>query len=88
MRILSGPAAEPDTTRSENTIGGFNLHAFVPIQADDRRGLERLLRYMGRRPISEQRLSEASDGRIIVKLLVALRNVRNKQRVLCPVDLD
>jgi len=43
---------------------------------------------MGRPPISEQRLSEASDGRIIVKLLVALRNVRNKQRVLCPVDLD
>jgi hypothetical protein len=38
------------------------------ISADDRDGLERLLRYMGRPPISEERLSQAADGRIIVRL--------------------
>ncbi len=31
-------------------------------------GPKRLLRYMGRPPISEERLSQASDGRIIVQL--------------------
>lgn len=38
------------------------------ISADDRDGLERLLRYMGRPPISEERLSQAADGRIVIRL--------------------
>ena len=51
---------------------------FTAISANDRQGLERILRYMGRPPISEERLSLASpfakatgdrsDGSIIVRL--------------------
>lgn len=41
---------------------------FTAISAADRDGLERILRYMGRPPISDQRLSLASDGSIIVGL--------------------
>jgi hypothetical protein len=49
-------------------VDGFNLHASTAILADDRDGLERILRYMGRPPISEERLSQAADGRIVVRL--------------------
>jgi hypothetical protein len=68
MRVFSEPASEFDTYREERSVDGFNLHASTAISADDRDGLERLLRYMGRPPISEERLSQAADGRIIVRL--------------------
>ena len=54
--------------REERTVAGFNLHVSIPIQGDDRRGLERQLQYMGRPPLSEQRLSKTSDGKLVVKL--------------------
>ena len=48
MRVFSEPASEFDTYREERSVDGFNLHASTAISADDRDGLERLLRYMGR----------------------------------------
>lgn len=68
MRVFSSEVAEFDTYREERSVDGFNLHASTAISAADRDGLERILRYMGRPPISDQRLSLASDGSIIVRL--------------------
>ena len=68
MRVFSGEVAEFDTYREERSVDGFNLHAFTAISTDDRQGLERILRYMGRPPISQERLSLTSDGSIIVRL--------------------
>ncbi len=45
-------------------IEGFSLHANVRTHANDRLGLERLLRYGGRPPIAADRLSLADDGRV------------------------
>lgn len=66
MRVVEGQTQEND--RSERTVAGFNLHVSLPIGANDRAGLERQLRYMGRPPLSEERLSKKADGKIVVKL--------------------
>ncbi len=49
-------------------VEGFNLHARTRIAANDREGLERLIRYIARPPLSEDRLSELADGRVAVRL--------------------
>jgi len=49
-------------------VEGFNLHANTRIAANDREGLERLIRYIARPPLSEERLSELRDGRVAVRL--------------------
>ncbi len=43
--------------------GGFSLHASVRIEANDRAGLERLIRYCARPPVAGERLEWADDGR-------------------------
>jgi len=50
------------------TLGGFSLHAGVAIGANDRAGLERVCRYMGRPPLACERLERLSDGRILYRL--------------------
>jgi hypothetical protein len=67
MRVLCEPVRGYESSREERSVAGFNLHASTAIGAEDRVGLEQLLRYMGRPPISESRLSQAADGRIILK---------------------
>ena len=60
LRLIS-----PEHIREEvddRTVMGFNLHASKAIEADDRAGLERILRYMGRPPLSTERLKRAADG--------------------------
>ena len=47
---------------------GFNLHAGPCIGGNDRRRLERLCRYVSRPALSEARLEEHQDGRIIFHL--------------------
>ena len=46
----------------------YDLHANVRIRARDRAGLERLCRYVGRPPLSRERLREQPDGRIALRL--------------------
>jgi len=46
----------------------FDLHAGIRIAASDRKGLERLARYIARPPISQKRLSELPDGRVALAL--------------------
>lgn len=67
MRVLSDPVPNEDS-RESRTVAGFNLHVSIPLEADDRRCLERLLRYMGRPPLSQERLSKTPDGNIVVRL--------------------
>ena len=47
---------------------GFDLHADVAIAADDRHGLEQLLRYGARSAVAGDRLRIADDGRVVLTL--------------------
>jgi len=46
------------------SFDGYNLHANVSLAASDRRGLERLCRYVLRPPLSMDRLETLPDGRV------------------------
>jgi hypothetical protein len=65
---------------------GFNLHAGVRIEAHDRVGRERLLRYCTRAPLSLERLSVLRDGRIAYKLQRPYRRGET-YRVMQPIEL-
>ncbi len=47
---------------------GIELHAAVRVKASDRKGLERLCRYLARPAIASERLSWTDDGRIEFRL--------------------
>jgi hypothetical protein len=49
-------------------VNGFSLHAATHVEAHDRDGLERLLRYGLRAPLSPKRLSLLPDGRVRYEL--------------------
>jgi hypothetical protein len=53
---------------------GFSVHAGVSLLAQDRKGLERLVRYVARPPIAADRLSELPDGRLSYQLKTPWRN--------------
>ncbi len=60
---LSGEAAEDLGHWAHG--GGFSVHAAVRIEADDRRALERLLRYCARPALASERLStQGADGAV------------------------
>ena len=70
-------ASEPAPDRCASG-GGFSLHANVSLQARDRKGLLRLIRYGARQCFSQDRLSELPDGRIRYRL----RRPWGKQRAI------
>ena len=47
---------------------GFSLQAAVVVPANDRSRLERLVRYVARRPVATERLSILSDRRIAYEM--------------------
>ena len=49
------------------------------MEVQDRRGLEKMLRYMGRPSLSEEHLKLAFDGRIIVEFKKAGRLFHQKR---------
>jgi hypothetical protein len=49
-------------------ISGFSLHAGVAVVGNDRKGLERIARYIARPPIALDRLSVNSKGQVIYRL--------------------
>ena len=55
-------------------LGGFDLHADTQVRAKRRPRLEQLCRYLLRPPIAEDRLSFASDGRVLVRLKTPWRD--------------
>ena len=73
MRILS--QKEPQDRRPTlkkplcaKSPGGLELHAEVTIASHDRKGLERLCRYLSRPPIPEDRLERRGDGKYVLAL--------------------
>jgi hypothetical protein len=50
------------------TVGGYSLHAATAIKADERDKLEKLVCYMARPAISEERIFIENDGNIKLKL--------------------
>jgi hypothetical protein len=49
-------------------IDGVSLHANVSVPTRDRRRLENLCRYIARPPVSTERLSKLTDGRLLYRL--------------------
>lgn len=47
---------------------GFSLHAGVSVAGNDRKGLERICRYIARPPIAIDRLSMNSNGQVVYRL--------------------
>jgi len=87
------PGGDNDATaprRSKGKYGteslGFNLHAGVRIEAHDRAGREKLLRYCTRAPLSLERLSMTRDGRVAYQLQRPWRRGET-HRVMEPVEL-
>jgi hypothetical protein len=54
---------EPQKPRCAH-IDGYSLHADVAVTADDRQGLERLLRYGARPALCQRRLSVTASGQV------------------------
>ncbi len=65
LRDVSAPTSANGRLRPGH---GFDIHAGVRIRANDRKGLERLARYIGRPPISDDRLSRDSNGYVQIRL--------------------
>ena len=57
--------ADGDEMAAQKHDGGFSLDASILIEADDRSGLERLLRYCARPPFSLQNLHQPDEGHLI-----------------------
>ena len=66
--------------------GGFSVDASVRIEADDRAGLERLLRYCARPPFALERLEAIDAHRLIYHLPKPLPDGRT-QVILTPLEL-
>jgi hypothetical protein len=66
--------------------GGFSLDATVRIAANDRHGLERLLRYCARPPFAAKRLQELDRHRLIYHLPKPGPDERT-QLILSPLEL-
>jgi hypothetical protein len=87
LQRLISPDLIRESSIDDGTILGFNLHASDAIEADDRTALERTLRYMGRPPLSKDRLMMTPDGKhLLLTLKTPWRNGVEKI-LLTPFDL-
>ncbi len=74
-------------------VAGFSLHAGVMSNAQDRRKLERLCRYITRSGVSEKRLAITTYGKVPYQLKSALHQLQRhhpnllKLRLLAPESL-
>jgi len=67
-QMVDPEAAAFVTGRRAAMIDGVSLHANVAVPSRDRRRLEKLCRYIARPPVSTERLSKLSDGRLLYRL--------------------
>ena len=74
----------PDEPVAE--VGGVNLHAKVVIDGRDRQRVERLVRYITRPVLSEERIERLEDGRIQLTLKSTWRD-GTRAFVFEPLDL-
>jgi hypothetical protein len=86
LRLISPDLIQEDT-RDDRTVMGFNLHASEPTEADDRQSLERTLRYMGRPPLSADRLERAPDGNNLILTLKTPWRDGSSKILMTPFDL-
>jgi hypothetical protein len=56
-------------------LDGFDLHANVAVDGEDRERLEQLCRYLLRPAIAQDRLRLTQDGRIVLELKTAWESV-------------
>src|SRR5438128_5098646 len=87
--LLVPIAAPQDPSRRKRHsafLEGFSLHAGVHLHANDREGLERLLRYGARPPLSLARLAQLPDGRLGYRLKRPVADDR-QVLVLQPTEL-
>jgi ribosomal protein S27E len=70
LTLQAVPVSDKRGTQSKlvSKQAGFSLHAGVACKSNQRKKLERLCRYVTRPAISEQRLSLASNGNVIIAL--------------------
>lgn len=67
----------PTEVRTDDLVAdvmGFNVHAKVAVDGRDRPRLERLVRYLARPPIAQDRLELRSDGRVRYTMKKAWRD--------------
>ena len=64
---LFGQAADESPTKPK-AAHGFDVHAGTRVSADDKKGRERLCRYLLRPPLSQDRLTRLLDGRVQLRL--------------------
>ncbi len=86
LGALPVAAPEPPRTPRCAQVDGYSVHANVALAAWDRRGLEKLLRYMARPPLAVDRLSLDEQGRVIYRLRRRRKDGADTL-VLDPVDL-
>lgn len=85
LRTLA-PWDGPDPTRERVAkMAGFSLHAGVSCEAHQRDKRERLCRYIARPPVSVQRLSVSSHGKVVYTLKTPYRD-GTTQIVFEPID--
>jgi hypothetical protein len=69
MRLFGAAARDSDADRGKvKNAYGFDVDASVRVPANDRKRLEKLLRYTLRPPLSRSRLEKLSDGRYCIAL--------------------
>ena len=86
LRVISQDLEKGKSLEDQNVMG-FNLHASLAIEAHDRPGLERTLRYMGRPPLSAERLKLAPDGERLLLTLKSPWRDGTSRIVLTPFEL-
>ena len=71
-RIGSSFGFEEEIPKSQSygcvSMNGFSIHAATSIKAHERDRLEKLLRYLGRGPVSQERISLDEKGNILYEL--------------------
>ena len=75
------------TMDSADHAGGWSVNASVTIPDWDRHGLERLVRYCARPPLSQERLSKLNDETLVYSLRKPTADGRT-ELVLTPLELD
>jgi len=73
LAIKLAPVEEP-MGRLVANVAGFSLQAARHLHANDRKGLEFLLRYILRPPLSLERLSELPSGKLLLRFKRPLGN--------------
>ena len=77
LRLLISPETAARATNEDAPVAevrGVNVHAKQTVHGNDRRGIERLARYIMRPPLSKERLEQRDDGRYELELKSAWRD--------------